>query len=205
MAEIQEHVIDDEGDVILVLGEPPVSHIKVSSKILSVASKPLRALLSDKFKEGQQLIEKKNGRSGPAYVELPEDDKEAMLVLCQVLHFRKVEGCPSINLLNNVAILCDKYDCSQALHFASSTWLAAYLPFVDQPNHEGLLADAYLFKNPAYFQAYTKRLITTCSGTFDQVFLYGGGDVLPAWVKSKLRNLLLCRISNRSPKSISWS
>ena len=50
-------IIDPAGDVLLAIGEPPVS-LLVSTKVLSVASDVFRAMFGPRFVEGQDLTER---------------------------------------------------------------------------------------------------------------------------------------------------
>ena len=47
-------IIDDEGDVDLIVG-PEKKCIRVCSKVLQLASKVFRVMFSEKFKEGNDL------------------------------------------------------------------------------------------------------------------------------------------------------
>lgn len=51
--------VDEDGDLVLVVGPADAqAKILVSSKVLTVASKVFKAMLSRSFKEGRQLAEK---------------------------------------------------------------------------------------------------------------------------------------------------
>ncbi|KAK5734408.1 hypothetical protein LTR17_008906 [Elasticomyces elasticus] len=77
--------VDPAGDVILVCsaGSEGETRLRVSSAALSLGSPVFKAMLSVRFREGHELA--LNSRID---VPLPEDDGEAMTILCNVLHHR---------------------------------------------------------------------------------------------------------------------
>lgn len=107
--------VDPSGDVMFIVGtsqSDTTATIRVSSKLLSLASSVFAALFSPRFTEGIALAEATEVRQ----ISLPDDDPEAMLVVCRTLHF--VENAPddiSYSLLEKVAEVCDKYDLGFAL------------------------------------------------------------------------------------------
>lgn len=50
-------IVDDDGDVDLLVG-PEETRLRVSSKVLTLASKVFSAMFSDRFKEGNALRKK---------------------------------------------------------------------------------------------------------------------------------------------------
>ena len=109
--------IDAAGDLWL---EMDSRKLLVSSKILSLASPVFNAMLNSKFREGQ------NATSGPRTITLPDDDVDAMTVVCHALHHmtHRVPVHLISTKLNTLAILCDKYGCVQAMKPWSRTWLS---------------------------------------------------------------------------------
>src|SRR5277367_6787997 len=76
--------IDPAGDVLLQVGSSePKAYLLVSSKVFSLASPVFAAMLSPQFKEGNSL-----SSGNGCEITLPEDDPEAMTLLCNCLHFR---------------------------------------------------------------------------------------------------------------------
>ena len=102
--------IDPAGDVILAVGSEKggdQASLRVSSKVLSLASPALAAMVSPKWSDNAN----KASASEPQHVSLPEDDSSAMEWICQILHFRKdISTNKDISFLVIVAELCDKYD-----------------------------------------------------------------------------------------------
>ena len=115
--------MDPDGDVILVVASAHAIEsfrIRVSSKVLSLASPVFSKLFSSHFREGLEL----RNSQGPTEL-LLDDDPEAMILLTGVLHYRRtvLKVQPSLELLCTVAELCDKYLCADAFRTHSDCWL----------------------------------------------------------------------------------
>ena len=112
MTDTTLHDVDPAGDLILLVGPRDTCQlVRVCSKILSLASPDFAALLSPRFAEGQG-----SGQEDWT-VSLPDDDAEAMLVICRTIHFVDTASeSPPFSLIAKVASLCDKYDLAVALH-----------------------------------------------------------------------------------------
>lgn len=74
------------------------------------------------FLEGREL---KATTRGPVEILLPDDDPEALTMICQVAHLRNddVPGHINLPVLLQVARLADKYDCSEALRYVTRQWM----------------------------------------------------------------------------------
>ena len=112
----------------MLLVGPDKELIRASSKVLSLASPVFARMLGTYFAEGQSLLEKgslENSLVPPTEVTLPEDDPEAMILFCDIIHYKK-HATPDIAfpLLAEMASLCDEYDSSLALNFAGEVWLS---------------------------------------------------------------------------------
>ena len=102
--------IDPAGDVILAVGSERCgdqARLRVSSKVLSLASPALAAMVSPKWSDSAN----KASSSEPQHISLPEDDSLPIEWICQILHLRKdISTTKDIPFLVSVAQLCDKYD-----------------------------------------------------------------------------------------------
>ncbi len=102
--------VDPAGDVILTVGSETSggqARLRVSSKVLSLASPAFAAMVSPKWSESAN----KASSSEPQYISLPEDESPPMEWICQILHFRKdILTNQDIPFFVGVAQLCDKYD-----------------------------------------------------------------------------------------------
>jgi hypothetical protein len=102
----------------------------VSSKVLSVASPVFKAMLNGRFLEGIELSKAKTSAEPYlAQLPLPEDDAEAMTLLCKLLHFDidDIPERPNPQSLENLAFACDKYGCISPLRYSGGTWIRNWL------------------------------------------------------------------------------
>ena len=90
------------------------ARILVCSKVLIWTSAVFRQMLNGSFKEAQQTPDAQGRRT----LHLPEDDSSSMLALCKILHHRAASRRSEFpyELLDGLAILCDKYDFKEALY-----------------------------------------------------------------------------------------
>ena len=121
------HDVDPEGDLILAVG-PDRTPIRVSSKVLGLASPVFNKMLDSPFAEGRLLSKRASLRSStvpPIQIDLPEDDPEAMIMFCNTVHIKR-QATPDISLplFERMASLSDKYDSSLALSSGSEVWLS---------------------------------------------------------------------------------
>ncbi|KAH8892686.1 hypothetical protein GQ53DRAFT_862305 [Thozetella sp. PMI_491] len=161
-------VIDGAGDLILEVGTKPQSRLQVSSKVLSTASRVFRAMFNPSFKEGQAL-----SQTNPAEIPLPEDDPAAMETLLKILHLQNT-ALPTVNILSadgfrDFAVVCDKYDCNDAVSFVANSWLQEFVsnpgPYNEDSNLVLLGATSFLNNAPG-FQDITRNLILNSSNSF---------------------------------------
>lgn len=135
-------IADSNGDVILLVGTENPRSIKASSKILSLASPVFAAMLGPNFLEGSHL-----STTDPYQLHLPEDDAEAMIWFCLVLHYRRdIDECISLSLFEKMALLCNKYDCAKALSPWTKVWLhRVHAVLKVQADYERLLYCSYVY------------------------------------------------------------
>lgn len=141
-------VFDPDGDVILRLqplvpqgnapqGDQPAENrpsagesdphtrLQVSSKVLSLASPVFKSMLYGPFGEGVALAEASRLQK-PYIQDLPEDHPQSLMTLCGILHFHKdyASITPSPENLEKLAVLANKYQCTQTLRYCGKSWLA---------------------------------------------------------------------------------
>jgi hypothetical protein len=109
--------LDCHGDLVLELQDRA---LQVSSKVLRLSSPFFAAMLKSTFKEGTQHCA---GSNEPSVVPLPDEDPDAFLLYCQIIHFQDVPSRPLPVTLAQLALLCDKYDISKAVIGWSRVWL----------------------------------------------------------------------------------
>jgi hypothetical protein len=150
-----------DGDVILVVG-PEKLKLRVHSLFLKAASKPFSAMFGADWKEGHNMLD----QDGPAELPLPEDNATALMLICAIIHHQNNKVPQTLDAGNVlwVAVTADKYDCVDALKFASGNWL--------QPGRNAagdlmlLTAAAYLFQNAQAFKEITRALILSHDGPY---------------------------------------
>jgi hypothetical protein len=174
--------IDRHGDVTLELtkncdgSDDGVRSILVSSKVLALASPVFSAMLSPRFREGQRSA---LGTLDP--IPLPDDDTDAVTVLCHVLHFN-YSALPvraDLKLFKNLALLCDKYDCVTPLRFVSEHWLLLWEKTAEKEELETLLFISYIFDRAERFSALSTRIIKEFAGNLKQLETLRGFDAVP--------------------------
>ncbi len=114
--------IASAGDIILIVGSEPaqVARLLVQSLFLKAVSKVFGAMLGPHFREGTAA-----SGTQPKEILLPEDDAEAMTVLCQVIHhkYHDIPYCLKPQAVLEAARAADKYDCLALLKHAKTRWL----------------------------------------------------------------------------------
>jgi hypothetical protein len=150
-----------DGDVILVVGPEKVG-LRVHTLFLKAASRPFAAMFGPDWKEGHNML----GRDGPVELPLPEDNAAALKLICAIIHHRNkmVPQSLSAGDVLGIAATAHKYDCVDALKFASGNWLQP------RKNEAGdlmlLTAAAYLFQNAQAFKELTKAMILNHGGPY---------------------------------------
>jgi len=153
--------IAPDGDLILIVG-PEEARFHVHSMLLKAVSKPFSVMFGPDWKEGHDMLDRK----GPAELLLPEDNAAALKIICSIIHHQNREVPQALAACDilAVAVTADKYDCVQALRFASESWLR---PFTDEASNLMLLtAAAYLFRNAQAFKEITRALVLDYDGPY---------------------------------------
>ncbi|KAK2030587.1 hypothetical protein LX32DRAFT_692319 [Colletotrichum zoysiae] len=143
--------------------------LQVSSKVLILASPVFKAMLDGNFMEATELA-RNTGFTNPYSIDLPDDDVEAMITLCQILHFYVVKR-PELSGLSKLAFISDKYECTQALNYCGRVWISDWLqeydrnvpPMVDFCH---LLVFSYVVDLPLEFSEISWRIFLHHEGPF---------------------------------------
>lgn len=142
-------IADPKGDIIFLVGsQDNPTRIRVSSKVLGIASPVFLAMFSSGFLEGTST-ESGDSRT----VALPDDNPTAMGILCHILHFQYDQvPIPSFTVLESLAILVDKYDCSRAVKPLASSWIQRWPgSFEAEDSYFKLIHIAFAFDLPEVF------------------------------------------------------
>lgn len=154
--------ITSDGDTILVIG-PDEARLCVQSCLLQAASKVFKAMFGPHYKEGQR-----SGLSGSMKeIPLPEDDVDAMTIICAVIHHRNdmILGEMSSSKVLQISVVADKYDCKVALKHATHHWLD-HQNVVSMEELMELMTAAYLLDQAEAFSAITYTLMMKHTGSY---------------------------------------
>lgn len=141
--------IDPKGDVVLEVGPPGAKRsFRVSSNVLSLGSPVFAAMLNSAFIEGNVPTD-----GSKRTISLQEDDPDAVDTLMNILHLQSQNVIVwTFPLLEQLALLCDKYDCARALKPWKTLWLKEWRGSVNgEDNFWKMLYISYAFDDRAAF------------------------------------------------------
>lgn len=193
-------VVDPDGDALFLVPSEEAGKSKlfrVSTKILSLASKAFAAMFNGRYLEGQALSVEE-----PPTIEFPEDMSEEFGSLVRILHHLKEQqiDAPEFDELFLVRLLklAEKYDCVHAVKGQVSLWLRETMAETmampddqDRPyKFEYLLAaltTSYLIQDVKSFQEISRSLLLTPPKiSFVDAAPFNGCEMLPSQLWSKL-------------------
>lgn len=183
--------LDPEGDVQLQLSPGREQHenattLIVASKTLTLASPVFDRMLNSSFKEGIAKT-----AEGKVTIPLPDDDPEAMIIVCRALHHMNhlVPEQLTSTSLEKIAVLCNKYDCMRALAAHGNVWVRNGLERLpSRSSLDRLLYAAYVLDMPAAFAKVAWDLVLGCAGRIVDL----GVEIpalFPAQILEKLEHL----------------
>lgn len=216
-----EHRLADNGDVVFAVGGGrDVTHLLVSSVLLSTASKYFATLFSSRFLEGQHL-----STDNPPTIEFPDDDAGIFEWLLSILHFRDINtfdtdksshtSAHSVDDLVVVLTMADKYGCTRAVR--SQLAIAArdaaseyeweredHAPDYSQANLFRLLLDsitiAYVVEDMEAFWVAGRRLLlhTGLTESFTQASTRPSAHMLPSalWSMCQMTSYTWSRLTS---------
>jgi len=158
--------IDPNGDVFLEIPlECGKARLLVSSHCLGLASLVFSKMFNSQMKEG---INNRPPSATPYSLPLPEDDLEAMSLLCNIIHHRTVDipRNPSLACLKKLALLCNKYDCISLCSAWGELWLAARTETSLAKEFNELLCVAYILDIPEAFSKISWEILEAQTGSF---------------------------------------
>jgi hypothetical protein len=155
------------GDVVLTLR---LTRLRVSSAVLSTTSPVFRAMFGPNFLVGQNAYTPKH----PKEIPLQEDDSNAMMRLCYLLHHQRdpsdsspltVSSVPGAKEFLTMATLADKYGCSHSVNMVSAEPLSYFTnPSGINAGNEveallHLIAATYILDDRRQFARFTGYLV----------------------------------------------
>ena len=158
--------MDPDGDVTLELsGSDAQFSLLVSSKALTLASSVFKAMFNSGFKES---LSNRAG-SGKHSVALPDDDVEAFTLLCHIFHHHvsEVPREVSVDCLENIATICDKYDCIKVIGSWAFMWLHLWIKSPPSANNlNRLMSTALILDDPDTFSRFSWEIVSSLDGNF---------------------------------------
>ncbi|KAK2779887.1 hypothetical protein FQN52_002367 [Onygenales sp. PD_12] len=146
-------------------------HVLVSSHRLSAASTVFNAMFNSNFREGVGRTRANAGSGKPFVVPLPEDDAMAIVLLCGIIHGKVndvVETNSSVSELYSLAILGDKYACTERLSYWMAIGLGVKSLLPGRHNIQDiwtLLRVAYIQNDSCAFERLSAEILTRHPGT----------------------------------------
>jgi hypothetical protein len=169
------------GDVVLVLdkGKEMATKLLVSSAFLSEASPVFEKMFSGRYAEGGAI-----SSDNPGDVKLPDDDPACMTLLCRILHLQATEVPRQLDIvtLADLAVLCDKYACADAVRPWIRVWVLELLAGSDSKDCEKLIMVTFALDLPDEFYKVTQGLIRVRTFSVDMDVAGHGTDFIPASV-----------------------
>ncbi|KAF8243461.1 hypothetical protein K440DRAFT_664086 [Wilcoxina mikolae CBS 423.85] len=161
------HIYRD-GDMILeVTDGVEQRRFTVVSHILCIASPVFRAMLGrhSSFRERREF--EMQDESFLFVLELPEEESvEAMEIMLNAIHLQndKVPTIISFNKLVQIAVICDKYDMSKAVHPQVSFWMQQNERLALLDNYEDWLFISWVFRRSKTFESLSRKMILHIRG-----------------------------------------
>lgn len=159
-----------DADVIIVLKSPPLAsptNFLVNSRVLLHTSPFLRILLDpqSRFAEGQAFAASR--AAGEKYhLQLEEDDPVALEIVLRAMHhqLRAMLDSVGVPALVELALVCDKYDCTEVLYGCVERWFPECLEVVQAEGNESALFVAWVFGLREWFGELALRTVVRLQG-----------------------------------------
>jgi hypothetical protein len=174
----RDTIVAKRGEILLQPSKDGkhVGTLLVSSVVLSLASPVFEAMFSGRFLEGQDL-----SAASPKNIKLPEDDPYALRLLCLITHLQTARINDSITLSNlaDLAMVCDKYQCTEAITDWSKLQIARQLAKSWTPMHAKLLFVTYVLDLPGEFNQAVLHMLRGSRQTLGCEAASHGTNIIP--------------------------
>ncbi|GJC94701.1 hypothetical protein ColKHC_03527 [Colletotrichum higginsianum] len=181
------HEIDKDGDLILQLSrvglydaEDEVAEDEASSEDADEKLANYEQVANDELRSSKRCwgkiqrrhrARREHGVPEPYSIDFPDDDVEAMTILCQILHNVYVSERPKPIGLSRLASIGDKYECINALKYCGMVWIRDWLQ--DFEENEPAMVDfchllvfSYVIDLPSEFSEISWRMFLYHEGPF---------------------------------------
>lgn len=103
-------VENPSGDLVIRAGKgADTSLIRVHKNLLMMTSPVFRAMLIGGFSESTRMLDENDP------LMLDDDDHEAFIVFCKLIHHQDIDLTPTLECLIELAVIIDKYGCTGSL------------------------------------------------------------------------------------------
>jgi hypothetical protein len=185
----KDKIIAKRGDVLLQPSKDgkPVGTLLVSSHVLSLASLVFEAMFNGKFLEGQE-----RSAASPRKVALPDDNPEALILLCKITHLQLGDAPDQVSFdeLADFAIVCDKYQCTTAVRSWSKVQIIQLLPKQNTPLYSKLIFITYVLDLPIEFGEVSLRMIRDRTSGFNYHDAAHGTHFIPLAMLGKHHQII---------------
>ena len=132
--------------------------LRVSQFALSMASPVFKAAFASDANKIENEADQKRPRS---IASIPDDDGDAMFILCNVLHLRndKLPARVLPDLLCKIACLAHKYQCVVAAGRATLQWFDRLYASKNPGDIWKIIEAAYLLNEAIFFARFTSRWV----------------------------------------------
>lgn len=185
-------LVDLGGDTDLLAGpEGCQVRIRVCKALLSFASAYFKALFNHSFKEN-------NAVDQGADIVLKEDEPDALVNLCKVLHMKYTWPKPmNPTELLHLAIVADKYSCVEAIRLAAEPLFPTALTSdtTKSTDTRDLMVASFLLDHAYFFNTYSMVMLMLFSDPLPEMALAGVGQRIPiaAWLQLESRRAEVLR------------
>ena len=151
------YTIDQDGDLKMELDG---GSIIVSRKALSLSSPVFRAMLG-KDSKFQETVNQVVDSDGVQTIAFPDDNFLAMVTISRIIHLQSDQVAQNVSFsqLQQIAILCDKYDLKRCLGPWIDIWTKPYLDSYATEGFEGWLFMSRVFRYSGLFKDMTRHIV----------------------------------------------
>ena len=175
-------VMDPEGDIVLVIPtDKGKARFQINSSTLCVASAVFRAMIGrhSRFKEASVLAAiRADSSSTPCELTLEDDNQYALGVVLRIIHMKHhlVPKYLDEGQLYEIAVICDKYDMSQATMLWADRWIANLVPNESAKpptviGHKWLFISYVFARKELFYELSHELILTTITSTDDSTTL----------------------------------
>lgn len=133
-------------------------------------------MFGGRFLEDQAL-----STTTPRTIPLPDDDPESIVIICKITHVQisELERTLSASALADLALVCHKYNCADAVRAWGVIWVTSHLESPNASGFEKTLLASYLLDLPHEFFKVSQSLIRDLDEPFTITSAMCGQYLLP--------------------------